>query len=844
MPDQEERWTHLLVLGRSEDRDLSRAGRGNPKTRDVERRSHGAAIKAELDEAFEAQDEARDETTLSELRSLGVVITIEAAPGHQLKLESLERLSGHKKSPKRPQWMLLSATPASPTSPERVTVWVSDDYRKQFLRLFDQYINETTATGKPKNEPLIANMAQIQATTLSDLWQSDGAIPAHGTHWWEIWLRPTSEAIPLMRQYARQAGLQIAQSTIQFSDRHVAWVRSTRQELVALPFSSVPIAELRRPQFIDTIEDLDPEEQGEYAEDLAERLVLAAESAPAVCLLDTGVRRTHVLLEGSLAASDMHTVVGNSVGDRHGHGTLMAGLALLGPIDGALLGKHSIALTHRLESVKFRPDDLQPAHDPKAYGVVTAQAVSLPEIAAQRDRVFCCTITGSTDRADNPGEPTLWSASVDALAAGTGVGQSDGGIELLGPPELDAARLFIQSAGNVDQYQSDHRENCDLSLIADPGQAWNALTVGAHTELTDLPVHPDYEDWTVVAEAGDISPHSRTGVLTGSTWPIKPDICMEGGNVLTDGADTFETSHPLVSLRSTSRTTDNSIGSGNATSAAAAQAARLAAVTLSTYPDYWAETVRGLITHHAEWTPSMKAEIDAVSGKAARRILLQRYGWGVPDETALLSSSGQAVTMVVQDEFVPFAGPEFKMPHLRLHRLPWPTDVLTGLGDQDVELRVTLSYFIEPTASRRGWRGRYSYASHGLRFELQAPGEEVSDLIRRVNRASAGEGDGEAVSNPSSGADNWVVGPNQRHKGSLHQDIWRGYGAELARTGGALAVYPVGGWWKYNKRVDRVDLPVRYALIVSLRTKDEDVDIYTPVATALGVPVEAVAVEA
>lgn len=843
MPDHEERWTHLLVLGRSEDRDLSRDGRGNPKIRDVEHRGHGAAIKAELDEAFEVQDEARGETTLNELRSLGVVITIEAAPNHELKLESLEQQSGHTKNPKRPKWMLLSVTPASPASPERATVWVSDEYRKHFLGLFDQYVNELTTTGKPKNEPLIANMAQIQATTLSDLWQSDGAIPAHGTHWWEIWLRPTAEAVPLMRQYAQQAGLQMAQSTIQFNDRHVAWVRSSMQQLVALPFSTVPIAELRRPQFIDTIEDLDLEEQGEYAEDLAARLEPAAASSPAVCLLDTGVRRTHVLLEGSLTAPDMHTVVGGSVGDRHGHGTLMAGLALLGPIDDALLGKHAIPLTHRLESVKFRPDDGQPPHEPKAYGVVTAEAVSLPEVTAQRDRVFCCTITGSTDRADNPGEPTLWSASVDALAAGTGVGRSDGGIELLGPSELDAARLFVQSAGNVDQYHGDHRGNCDLSLIADPAQAWNALTVGAHTELTELPVHPDYEGWTVVADAGDISPHSRTGVLTGSTWPIKPDICMEGGNVLTDGAGTFETNHPLVSLRSTHRSTDNSIGSGNATSAAAAQAARLAALTMARYPDYWAETVRGLLTHHAEWTPSMKADIAAASGKTARRILLQRYGWGVPDETALLSSSGQAVTMVVQDEFVPFAGPEFKMPHLRLHRLPWPTDVLTMLAHQDVELRVTLSYFIEPTASRRGWRGRYSYASHGLRFELQAPGEEVSDLIRRVNRVSAGEGDGEAVSTTSSGAGNWVVGPNQRHKGSLHQDIWRGYGAELARTGGALAVYPVGGWWKYNKRLDRVDLPVRYALIVSLRTKAKDVDIYTPVATALGVPVVAVGVE-
>jgi hypothetical protein len=58
-----------------------------------------------------------------------------------------------------------------------------------------------------------------------------------------------------------------------------------------------------------------------------------------------------------------------------------------------------------------------------------------------------------------------------------------------------------------------------------------------------------------------------------------------------------------------------------------------------------------------------------------------------------------------------------------------------------------------------------------------------------------------------------------------------------------LAVHAVGGWWKNNRRKDRIELAIRYALIVSLRTKSEDVDIYTPIATALAIPAEAVAIE-
>ena len=196
--------------------------------------------------------------------------------------------------------------------------------------------------------------------------------------------------------------------------------------------------------------------------------------------------------------------------------------------------------------------------------------------------------------------------------------------------------------------------------------------------------------------------------------------------------------------------------------------------------------------------------------------------------------------MVVQDSFVPFVGREHKMRHFRLHELPWPTQELLALDEADVELRITLSYFIEPSPSRRGWQKRYAYASHGLRFELQAPNESPDGFVRRVNREAALDEGG--VQAGSSSTDRWVLGPIQRNRGSLHQDIWQGHGAELATTG-TIAVHAVGGWWKNNRRADRQDLPIRYALLVSLRTREQTVDLYTPIAVSLQVPVEAVTVE-
>ena len=45
------------------------------------------------------------------------------------------------------------------------------------------------------------------------------------------------------------------------------------------------------------------------------------------------------------------------------------------------------------------------------------------------------------------------------------------------------------------------------------------------------------------------------------------------------------------------------------------------------------------------------------------------------------------------------------------------------------------------------------------------------------------------------------------------------------------------GWWKENKARDRSEDGARYALILSIETPDLDVDVWTPVAQQINVPV-------
>jgi hypothetical protein len=169
---------------------------------------------------------------------------------------------------------------------------------------------------------------------------------------------------------------------------------------------------------------------------------------------------------------------------------------------------------------------------------------------------------------------------------------------------------------------------------------------------------------------------------------------------------------------------------------------------------------------------------------------------------------------------------------MHLHDLPWPTSVLAELGAASVRMRVTLSYFVEPNPARRGWVRRYSYASHGLRFDVRRATESTEEFRQRLNEYALAEEERRTPAVPDSG---WIFGPTMRTAGSLHTDMWEGAAANLASRG-ALAVYPITGWWKDNPDLDRSDNGVRYSLIVSIETPEQDVDIWTPVALQIGIP--------
>jgi hypothetical protein len=229
----------------------------------------------------------------------------------------------------------------------------------------------------------------------------------------------------------------------------------------------------------------------------------------------------------------------------------------------------------------------------------------------------------------------------------------------------------------------------------------------------------------------------------------------------------------------------------------------------------------------------MKNQLDAVPRKTDRLPLLRRYGYGVPSLQRALFSALNDMTLIVEAELQPFWKDvehegRVKTRHLNLHSLPWPREELLALGETQVELRVTLSYYIEPNPGERGWTRRHRYASHGLRFAMKTSEEEVADFRARINRAVQQEDAGLIAADVS---EDWYLG-QMRDAGSIHSDFWHGTAADLA-TRDAIAVFPVTGWWKEKPALERYQRRARYSLVISIRAPGAVRDIYTPVQTAI-----------
>lgn len=792
---------------------------------------HGDSLQTQLNAAWQESERRANEIRA---RVVGVPepdgfrVRFRCAPGFPLTLAGLDtkgdvRLLNVHLHPLLTPEEKAAGAPDVGGKPQSITVFVPRRKLGVLTAKIQKFSDE--AAGRDLSQTM-ANTEEIRSAALDALWTDDPTLlPGGGQEvTWEVWLVGDDEGVAdRFRSTAGLLGITVLPGVLRFLDRTVLLARCTRDQLEDSVEVLDQLAELRLAKVTaEQIRDLPPVDQAELVAELRGRTEAPPAGAPFVCLLDTGVLRAHPLLEDVVRPEDLHAVDAGSTVPTDPHGTEMAGLALYGDLTERLLDGERFSLLHGLESVLLlRHRGGNPDRD--LHGSLTVQAVSRPEAAApNRRRIFSMAVTCDDTR--DRGRPSSWSAAVDQLAYGE---------------ESENKRLFLVSAGNSDgRVRHLHPDHLPTELIHDPGQSWNALTVGAYTDKSQVEGE-DTEGWRPAALPGDLSPSTTTSLSWAKPWPLKPDLVLEGGNEAVQDPPLVAHSFDSLSLLTTAMRLDaRLLEPVGETSAAVSLAARMAGEVWAQNPDLRPETVRALLVHSAEWTKKMRARYQAGRRRSDVCNLVRACGFGVPDEERAARSARNSVTLVAEEKLQPFervgGASGVRLGNLNLHRLPWPTDVLEGLGGEEVRLRVTLSYFIEPNPSRRGYIARHSYACAGLRFDLQLPTETEIAFRHRINEAArAAEGGDRGEGDHSA----WTLGPENRHRGSIHNDVWTGTAADLAASK-ALAIFPVGGWWKHRLGLGRWQREIPYSLVMSVQTQDEEVDLYTPIQAQINVPVE------
>lgn len=677
-----------------------------------------------------------------------------------------------------------------------VTFFVEDSKETWFTKRIDKYEDPTKDTAKaPRYASLIQPIENVETADILDLYTSSEAfdfIPEDIVRPYEVWIAKGS------RYDSADIGSVFSSLNIGYESCNVLsfdavdiWlVNATKQQLRDLPMA-LGLIEGIRPYHAPSVLKSSHEESRIWSELIRNEIALTQrQNMQRIGLLDSGVNNAHILLSSFLPDDRLKSVIAVADNiDRSFHGTSMAGLALFGDLSHVIHQSGPIEMTHDLASVKI----FEEGHSSEFYGVVIEEAIS--ESSAMKANIMCLAVT---DQETFNGEATSSSSALD--------------LSIYNQGKCD--RLVVVSAGNVeinDVDSSNPLESTKANAILSPAQAWNALTVGAYTEKC----RTDDTAYTALASPGAPSPYTRSSY----SWHkarIKPDIVLEGGNVAYHPVYK-NVGHDNLSLMTTSQDLNVSLESFYATSAATALAARLAARIKAEYPNLSMLSVRALMVHSAQWTSQMKR-----IGNIDDRMSI--CGYGVPNEYIALRSDDKYATVIFENEIVPFKGGDSGntvFNEFHFYDMPWPVHLFETMNDELVRIRITLSYYVEPSPGEGGWRDKYRYPSASLRFDLKTATETRDEFLRRYIKS-----DERALPGDSK---RWAIGIKRRKNATVQSDWIECTASELAACN-QIAVFPGRGWWK-ERKLANVANRIKYSLIISIESSKTE--IYEAVKTAI-----------
>lgn len=367
------------------------------------------------------------------------------------------------------------------------------------------------------------------------------------------------------------------------------------------------------------------------------------EKAPKIAILDSGIVAGHPLLSPAVgeAASFLPEKSG---ADEHGHGTMVAGLALYGDVR-KCIEEGSFSPRFHILSGRITDENNE--------GPATLIENKVAEAVGYFAENYGCRIfnlsVADERRVYHGGHVGPWASTLDELARELGV-------------------LIVVSSGNFGGTESTPKDwlkdypgyllKEDARLL-DPAPAINVLTVGsiARQELTPMAERfPRDPADRPVARGKEPSPFTRSG--PGSRGSIKPELVHYGGN----GAVAARHGSGLVALGEISTGREYSAGrlfqAGAGTSFAAPKVAHLAARIMARYPTASANLVRTLITANARIPGGSLSRLSGEDANRARFLV----GYGFPDDSRTLASTDAVVGLVAEEEIAENYTHYFELP--------------------------------------------------------------------------------------------------------------------------------------------------------------------------------------
>ena len=246
--------------------------RGRFQTPVTDRLPHGTEL---LDQLSQAEAEAQKQE--AGLKERGIRLEFRGHPDFELFLKSLEA------SPQKIE--LLNVRKEGNVTV--AAVLVPPGKLAYFKKRIEQYINEDTEKGNPKNKDLVQSISKISYAALHSYWTDGGDFPPEDKPLtWEVWLRTKINPEPelnIFRGGATQLGLTVSQRFLTFPDRAIILVHGTAKQLGSSLELLDLIAELRLAKECPTaFLNMKNVEKAEWVNEAVQRIVPPSPESVAV----------------------------------------------------------------------------------------------------------------------------------------------------------------------------------------------------------------------------------------------------------------------------------------------------------------------------------------------------------------------------------------------------------------------------------------------------------------------------------------------------------------------------------------------------------------------------------